>query len=146
VATVSATVTSHVKHFPCCHGICVRPSGRFPSDLQRPAGSLTEGLLARHRALQIRSFSWWWRVKNHWSLYPWSLSCLCHWSLYSYTSSILLVWFNWNCLLLAQLIYLISRFCCQYQRKYIRSTATSSRCSTRVCSRFSAFHSLHHST
>jgi len=27
VATVSATVTSHVKHFPFCHGICVRPSG-----------------------------------------------------------------------------------------------------------------------
>jgi len=86
-------------------------------------------------------------TNNHCSLSPWSLSCLWyHWSLYSYTSSILLVSFKWHCSLLAQLVYHISWFCCQYQGKSIRSTSTSSRCSTRLCSRSSSFHSLHHST
>ena len=45
-ARVSVTVTFQpfqVMHFPACHGICVNPSGRFPFDLTRPAGSLTAG-------------------------------------------------------------------------------------------------------
>jgi len=44
-------------------------------------------------------------------------------------------WFGLNgtaCSLLAQIINLISWFCYQYQWKYIRSTSTSSRCSTRL--------------
>jgi len=41
-ANVSVTVTSHVTHLPFFHGIGVRPSGRFPSDFDRPDGSLTE--------------------------------------------------------------------------------------------------------
>jgi len=67
-----------------------------------------------------------------------------HWSRYSYTPSILLVWFKWHCSLLAQLIYLISWFCCQYQGTHIRSTSTLSRCSIRprLCSRSSYFPSL----
>jgi len=85
--------------------------------------------------------------KNHCSLSLWSLSCLqYHWSLYSYSSSILLDWFKWHCSLLAPLIYLISWFCCQYQRKSIRSTPTSSRCFRRLCSMSFSFHSLHHSS
>ena len=58
-ARVSVTVTSQVMHFPACHGICVNPSGRFPSDLKRPAGSLTAGTLARPSARHTRSFSAW---------------------------------------------------------------------------------------
>jgi hypothetical protein len=46
-AKVSVTVTSHVIHLPVCHGICVSPSGRFPSDLRRPTGFLTAGMLSR---------------------------------------------------------------------------------------------------
>ena len=30
-ASVSVTMTSHAKHLPADHGICVTPSGRFPS-------------------------------------------------------------------------------------------------------------------
>jgi len=33
-------VTSHVTHLPFFHGISVRSSGSFPSDLCRPDGSL----------------------------------------------------------------------------------------------------------
>ena len=33
---MSVTVTSHVAHRPSRHGMRVRPSGRFPSDLRRP--------------------------------------------------------------------------------------------------------------
>ena len=59
---MSVTVTSQVMHFPACHGICVRPFGRFPSDLTSPAGSLTTGMLARPSARQTRSLSAWCRV------------------------------------------------------------------------------------
>ena len=54
-ARVSVTVTSQVKHRPPCHGISVSPSGRLPSDLIRPSGSLIEGTPARIRARQTKS-------------------------------------------------------------------------------------------
>ena len=37
------TVTSHVRGLPPCHGINVSPSGRLPSILTRPTGSLVTG-------------------------------------------------------------------------------------------------------
>src|SRR5688572_4896168 len=40
VATVSATVASHITERPLLQGIRVWPSGLFPSDLVRPEGSL----------------------------------------------------------------------------------------------------------
>ena len=46
-ARVSATVTSQVRHLPACHGICVRPSGLFPSDRSRPIVSLMAGMFKR---------------------------------------------------------------------------------------------------
>ena len=36
-------VTSHVRGLPPCHGISVSPSGRLPSILTRPTGSLLKG-------------------------------------------------------------------------------------------------------
>ena len=54
-ARVSVTVTSQVRQRPPCHGICVSPSGRLPSDLNNPSGSLTDGMSARFKALQTRS-------------------------------------------------------------------------------------------
>jgi len=55
-------------------------------------------------------------------------------------------WFGLNGTVLSWLnSHISSRDFCQYQEKYIRSTTTSSRCSTRLCSRSSSFHSLHHS-
>ena len=50
-ATVAVTVTSHVRLFPCCHGMRVSPSGRFPSMRDSPGGSRTDGVLALVRAL-----------------------------------------------------------------------------------------------
>ena len=55
-ARVSITVTTQVMHFPACHGICARPSGRFPFDLMSPTGSLSAGALARPSARHTRSF------------------------------------------------------------------------------------------
>ena len=49
-AIVSVTVTSHVTHLPLFHGINVTPSGRLPSVLNRPDGSLTAGISAFERA------------------------------------------------------------------------------------------------
>src|SRR5579872_6687576 len=40
-ASVSVTVTSQLTHLPSDQGIWVTPSGRFPSDLTNPCGSLT---------------------------------------------------------------------------------------------------------
>jgi len=60
-AKVSVTVTSQVIHFSACHGNCVRPSGRLPSDHRRPIDILTSGTLARPRARQLRSFRVWWQ-------------------------------------------------------------------------------------
>jgi len=53
----AATVTSQVAKRPSCHGMSVSPSGRFPSDLRRPCGSLMEGNLAFDNERQIRSFT-----------------------------------------------------------------------------------------
>jgi len=58
-AKVSVRVTSQVIHFPACHGICVRPFGRLPSERKRPIGSLTADTLARPRVRQTRSFKVW---------------------------------------------------------------------------------------
>ena len=55
-ATVFVTVTSQVALRPSCHRIEVKPSGRFPSDLVNPFGSLTEGIPALVIARQTRSF------------------------------------------------------------------------------------------
>ena len=60
-ARVSAIVTFQVRHLPACHGICVRPSGLFPSDRSRTVGSLMAGMLARVRARHTRSLICWWR-------------------------------------------------------------------------------------
>src|ERR1700743_3500389 len=43
-AKVSATVTSHNKFLPPCQGMRVIPSGRLPSVLESPDGSLEEGM------------------------------------------------------------------------------------------------------
>ena len=44
------TVTSHAIALPASQGISVLPSGRLPSSLTRPDGSLIDGTLALHRA------------------------------------------------------------------------------------------------
>ena len=56
IATVSVTVTSQVAQRPFCYGMSVRPSGRFPSVLRRPCGSLMDGNPALDSEHQIRSF------------------------------------------------------------------------------------------
>ena len=53
-------IPSHT--FAVFHGISVRPSGLFPSDLNRPVGSLTEGTFAFPSARQTKSFKLWWRA------------------------------------------------------------------------------------
>src|SRR6218665_2485283 len=55
-ARVSMTVASQAKHLPASHGIRVTPSGRFPSDLTRPIGSLVTGRPALIRPCQVISF------------------------------------------------------------------------------------------
>ena len=42
-ARVLTTITSHVRGLPTCHGINVSPSGRLPSSLAKPTGSLVTG-------------------------------------------------------------------------------------------------------
>ena len=59
--TVSVTVTSQVAQRPSLHGLNVRLSGRYPSDLRRLCGSLMEGSPAFDNGRQIRSFIKWWR-------------------------------------------------------------------------------------
>ena len=54
-AVVSVTVTSHVAHRPSRQGIRVKPSGRLPSDLVRPCGSLTAAIPALDMARQTKS-------------------------------------------------------------------------------------------
>jgi hypothetical protein len=44
-AVVWVTVTPHVNERPACHGMSIRPSGRLPSDMLRPTGSLVAGSL-----------------------------------------------------------------------------------------------------
>jgi hypothetical protein len=54
-ATVFVTVTSQVALRPSRQGIDVKPSGRLPSDLVNPFGSLTEGIPALVIARQTGS-------------------------------------------------------------------------------------------
>jgi len=56
---VCATVTSQVRGLPDCHGIKVSPSGRLPSDLNKPTGSLVAGMPADPQALVTTSLSVW---------------------------------------------------------------------------------------
>ena len=56
-ATVSVTVTSQVAQRPSFHGMSVRPSGRLPSALRRPCGSLMEGNPDLESERQIISFT-----------------------------------------------------------------------------------------
>jgi len=58
-ACVCATVTSQVRGFPDCHGTKVSPSGRLPSDLNKPTGSLVAGMPADTKALVTTSFGVW---------------------------------------------------------------------------------------
>ena len=51
-AIVSGTVTSHANGLPCDQGINVAPSGRLPSDLDSPTGSLHAETCAFLMALQ----------------------------------------------------------------------------------------------
>jgi hypothetical protein len=46
-ASVSGEVTSHVTQRPRAQGIRDTPSGRFPSERQRPVGSFVDGICAR---------------------------------------------------------------------------------------------------
>ena len=57
LAIEQATVTPQDIDFPPLHGINERPSGGFPSDLARPVGSLTVGMPADAKTLQIMSFN-----------------------------------------------------------------------------------------
>jgi len=54
-ARVLTTVTSHVRGLPPCHGINVSPSGRLPSSLVRPTGSLVTGTPAADMARAMTS-------------------------------------------------------------------------------------------
>src|SRR5579872_1763701 len=49
------TVTSHTAHLPVLQGTNVMTSGRFPSDLDKPTGSFTDGISAWESARQIVS-------------------------------------------------------------------------------------------
>ena len=49
-ARVAATVTSHERGFPVCHGSKVRPSGHLPSLRERPVGSFMAGTPAEANA------------------------------------------------------------------------------------------------
>src|ERR1043165_6258314 len=55
-ATVSITVASQTSPRPLRHGISVSPSGRLPSVLDSPGGSLMFGNPARVRLRLTRSF------------------------------------------------------------------------------------------
>ena len=53
------TVTSQTNERPPCHGIKVSPSGRLPSCLSSPEGSLTAGIPAAPTARQMISLKTW---------------------------------------------------------------------------------------
>src|SRR5260221_2122778 len=55
------TVTSQVSGLPPRQGMRVNPSGRLPSSLRSPTGSLVHGTPAEAKALAIVSFKAWWR-------------------------------------------------------------------------------------
>ena len=52
-------MTSHDRALPACHGINVRPLGRFLPDRNRPWGSLVTGMHAEAKARVSRSFTAW---------------------------------------------------------------------------------------
>jgi hypothetical protein len=56
-AYVSGTVTSQTRGFPCDHGRSVTPSGRFPSERDKPRGSLEAGICALLMDLHMMSLS-----------------------------------------------------------------------------------------
>ena len=53
---ILTTVMSHVTGLPPCQGTRVRPSGRLPSSLVRPVGSLEAGMPAEDSDRKIMSF------------------------------------------------------------------------------------------
>jgi len=61
-STILTTVTSHASDLPASRGISVLPSGRLPSSLTDPDGSLIAGMLALNTARQTRLLTWWWRA------------------------------------------------------------------------------------
>ena len=50
-------VASHIRHRPFCYGTRVRLSGRFPSSLSNPVGSLVTGI-----SDCLQTHQMWWRV------------------------------------------------------------------------------------
>ena len=60
---MSVTVTSQTKQRPSRHGMRVKPSGRLPSDLSRPAGSFVARILALVSERSTMSLRWLGRVK-----------------------------------------------------------------------------------
>src|SRR6188508_2303113 len=58
-ASVSVTVTSQIRLLPEDQGIWVAPSGRLPSVLDRPDGSLTDEIPALMRVRQMISLRCW---------------------------------------------------------------------------------------
>ena len=65
-AHVWTTVASHARylHVPSDQGIKVAPSGRLPSDLKRPTGSLVQGTSALDKARQMMSLMVKWRSER----------------------------------------------------------------------------------
>ena len=51
-------VASQARQLPACQGMSVSPLRRFSSNMNRPAGSFTDRMLA----YLISSFSWWWCI------------------------------------------------------------------------------------
>ena len=74
-ATVFVTVTSQVARWPSRQGIVVKPSGRLPSDLFNPFGSLTEGIPSLVIARQTRSLMKWCRYYYHFSFEQYKKCC-----------------------------------------------------------------------
>ena len=60
-ASGQVTVTSQHSALPLCQGTSVRPSGLFPSDRNRPVGSLVTGKPADVKPRAIRSVTYWCR-------------------------------------------------------------------------------------
>ena len=58
-ASGHVTVTSQDSALPLDQGTSVRPSGRLPSDLNKPEGSLVTGKPAEEKAWAIRSLKAW---------------------------------------------------------------------------------------
>ena len=61
-AKVSATVTSQVRDLPAYQGTIVIPSGRYPSSLTSPVGSMIAGIPELHSAMHSNSLSRLYRI------------------------------------------------------------------------------------